>query len=61
MRHLQLNEAELELLVEALETLRLDFTREPPRRDDVTMVSAIDNMLERLQEAGPDPAGSAGG
>lgn len=51
MKQITLLEPELEVIIKALEELRERYSREDARRDDVLMVTAVDDVLEKLRQA----------
>ncbi len=51
MKQITLLEPELEVIVEALKALRKSYSRETARKDDVVMVTAVDDVLQKLGSA----------
>jgi hypothetical protein len=51
MKQITLLEPELEVIIEALQDLRERYARDDARRDDVMMVTAVDDVLAKLGEA----------
>ncbi len=51
MKQITLLDPELEVIVEALKALRESYSRETARRDDVVMVTAVDDVLQKLSTA----------
>ena len=54
MKTVQFTGAELELLREALAEYRKDYSHER-RREDVQVLTAVDNLLEKLSSDPEDP------
>ena len=51
MKQISLHEPELEVIIEALKDLRDRYSRDNARRDDVMMVTAVDDVLAKLDQA----------
>ena len=58
MKQITLHEPELEVIIEALKDLRDRYSKDNARRDDVMMVTAVDDVLAKLEQAEDVPAGN---